>query len=539
MTRMAPKTVAKKEMSKQDIVKEKLKKVKDKKSKKEEVPVEDNKKSKKKSKGDEAVDELVEIKKGKKKAVKVVDAIKEKKSKKEEAKAILNCAVDYGDVMDGIEKKYDTGSSQLTSDPRAKLSIGLLSLDLLLNGGVLGGGWYTFFGQEQSAKSTLAMLTLVSALNTDVPLLGYYDYEGSSSYDYISNIMKSMNVKGNIENIFGLRDDEGHWLIKPRVRYYQPSTAEAFFDSVAKLLRALPDIKMIGDKQYYVYPDEKTVRAKIKTWDEKLLKKTGQLYVETSSYIKHQAIFVVDSYPAMLPEKQDEDDPGSAMAVQARMFSEQIKRIKARLKPKKVTIIGINQIRLKPAVIYGSPEYEPCGEALKLFSDARIRCASRSIPHGKGAIEEEPSATGEGIDTYRYVAWRTQKNKLGGIPNSEAWGRIWVSNNEGQGCGFCPVFDVYEFLKMTGQISGSRNKLVLTIPQFKGLKAKLSWMQFKVLVIGKKEQVEKVYKQIGYKDKYFNLRKECFKQFEKGVATKMYLDKKVKNVDAKGDEDED
>jgi len=478
--------------------------------------------------------------KGKKKKSKDSEPVVDiKRSKKEEAKAVLNCAVDYSDVMDTIEKKYDTGSNQLTSDPRAKLSMGLLSLDLILKGGILGGGWYTFFGQEQSAKSTLAMQTVIAALNTEVPLLQYWDYEGSSSPEYIENIMKSMGVKGDIDHIFGLRGENGEWLIKPRVRYYQPSTAEAFFDSVAKLLRGLPDIKLIGEKQYYVYPDEKSVKAKVKDWDEKLYKKTGQLYVETSSYVKHQAIIVVDSYPAMLPEKQDEDDPGSAMAVQARMFSEQIKRIKARLKPKKVTIIGINQLRLKPAVIYGSPEYEPCGEALKLFSDARIRCASRSIPHGKGAIEEEPSATGEGIDTYRYVAWRTQKNKLGGIPNSEAWGSIWVSNNEGQGCGFCPVYDVYEFLRMTGQISGSRNKLVLTIPQFKSLKTRLSWMQFKVLINGKKEQVEKVYKQIGYKDRYFNLRKECFKQFEKGVATKLYLDKKVKNVDAKGDEDED
>jgi intein/homing endonuclease len=836
----------------------------------------------------------------------------------------------------------------------------------------------------------------------------------SSSPDYIENMMKSMNVKGDIQNIFGLRDDSGNWIVKPRVRYYQPGTAEAFFDSVAKLLRTLPDIKMVGEKQYYVYPDEKIFRAKVKDkLDEKLTKKTGMLYVPTESYVKHQALFIVDSYPAMLPEKQDEDDPGSAMAVQARMFSEQIKRIKSKLKPKKITIIGINQLRLRPMVMFGNPEYEPCGEALKLFcfhkdtmlftskgiltgelaysvkprfiasksskekqenysnmgihpickvqtelgynisgrhehkvyairqgsripdwvnledltpeyyvaiksgsnvwasnplklgfkfkpnlgqgtnqvkvvpkfpkrmtpelarllgyliseghvregrvifsntdksimfdyieclksvfgfddeyidskkklithdgeetakggkykkqyvldiystyleqffnfiginnkssrekcipwsilqsdketiayfigalfsgddgigskeivysssssklidqlqvvllnfgivtkvdnnkpswldkefhfkneysflkiygknislflneipvrseqkeeilynrftidkanlvdkskcmpevfywreknkkiqqafltklkydknygitndrrhftaeqiklvldelwkeansyrteqeraystkviseieslvnytldhniiwskvekvhrnlcpettydctmpethtiitngiishnSDARIRCASRACPPpGKGQFEEEPSVTGEGIDTYRYVNWRAIKNKLG-APNLEGWGRIWVSDNEGKGRGFDPVWDCYEYLRMTGQVSGGRNKLLLNFPSFKGLKPKLNWMQLKTLVLGTKEQIAKVYNQIGYKDKPFNIRRECFKQFDKGLAMQLFFDKKVKNVEAKGDEEE-
>jgi len=838
----------------------------------------------------------------------------------------------------------------------------------------------------------------------------------SSSPDYVENIMKSMQIKGDIQHVFGLRDSEGNWVIKPRVRYYQPGTAEAFFDSIAKLLRTLPDIKMVGDKQYYVYVDDKKTRAALKDKiDEKLTKRTGMLYVETTTYVKHQALFIVDSYPAMLPEKQDEDDPGSAMAVQARMFSEQIKRIKSKLKPKKVTVIGINQLRLRPAVMFGNPEYEPCGEALKLFcfhkdtllftskgiltgeqafshkpkaigsligkekyenysnmgihpickvstelgyalsgrhehkvfalkqgkrvpewtnivdlsqeyyvpvkygseiwnnkqlrlnfsyredlgqglnnnivdvdfptrmtpelarligyligeghlrdgrlifsntdkdifddfyyclkycfnfsedylqskyregrpkgrtkkgkrynrqygidlysmkldqffnylginnrssrekevpwcilqadrecicaflasffdgegstgsreiklasssskllsqvhllllnlgivsrlhhgkanwldkeflfnnkystiqiygdniskfidnielvsskktaklnkrlnldlcrsrnkvnylpplfywrelkkkvrlkildltghdevrpigtnakrhlspihftkdlfkqlrkeiktyrteqernysnkvvddieelinytkdnniiwtkvktvkrnlspdttydctmlkshtiltngivshnSDARIRCASRAIPGGKGQIEEEPSVTGEGKDIYRYVNWRAIKNKLG-QPNLEGWGRIWVSDNEGKGRGFDPVFDTYEYLKMTGQIAGSRNKLTLGLPQFKNLKTKLTWMQFKTLVIGSKQQVIDTLKKIGYKDKAFNIRRECFKQFHqsKNDAMTMFFEKRLKNVDMEDSDEE-
>jgi RecA/RadA recombinase len=415
----------------------------------------------------------------------------------------------------------------------------MLVLDIMLNGGLLGGAWYTYFGQEQSAKSTLATLSMVAALNTDVPLLQFWDYEGSSDPKYFGNIMKAMGVKGDLTNVFGLRDNNGHWVVKPRVRYYQPTTAEAFFDSLAKLLRTLPDIKTVGDKQYYVWPDEKIFRAQVKDrLDEKLTKKTGMLHVETEQYIQHQAIIVVDSYAAMLPEKQDEDDPGSAMAVQARMFSEQIKRVKSKLKPKRVTIIGINQLRLRPMVAYGNPEYEPCGEALKLFSDARIRCASRSIPHGKGRIEEEPSVTGTGIDTYRYVTWQTHKNKIGGQPNLEGWGRIWVSDNEGNAKGFCPVYDTYEFLKMTGQISGSRNKLVITMPQFKNVKLKISWMMLKTLVTGTKEQQLAIQKKLGCQDKYFSLRKECFKQFTGGKAMELFFEKKSGSSEAPEEEED-
>ena len=1042
-------------------------------------------KEQKEKKRASAVAQEVTGKKAKNTKEKVVEVVEVKSSKKtkavvkEEAASLVHSFMNYDDMMDGIEKKYDTGSSQLAVDTKAKLSIGLLTLDLVLSGGILGGGWYTFFGQEQSAKSTLAMQCVIACVNSDTPIVGYFDYEGSSSPDYIENMMKSMNVKGDIQNVFGLRDASGQWAIKPRVRYYQPTTAEAFFDSVAKLLRSLPDIKMVGDRQFYVYPDEKQFRAQVKgQYDEKLLKKTGMLYVETEKYIQNQALFIVDSYPAMLPEKQDEDDPGSAMAVQARMFSEQIKRIKSKLKPKKVTVVGINQLRLRPMVTYGcfyytspvlladgttehigkivsqrlpvevlsfnpktnkyepkkvvnwfnngnaeegefiklkvqagsrnglnhinctrnhllleykgemkhagdfkvgeylttpttirpfspdqkqilygsilgdgslsicgskvrirflqgkdqrnyltwkynrfkiyggtcgehkesgglwydtsalsnpnllklaeqnncskfgdrtynglpkevvkkldlrglsiwymddgtfydakgkgldnnwtfsceiscsrfsdlqkemlckrlnkltklnwkfsgrgiylstkpeiksfhkqiseymlkgfeyklykqldtygsyewsdvdreeklistrskiveiedfepygaqskgkfdleiednhnyivsncvvhnSPEYEPCfvgktpvlladgttdtirriveekrdvkvmsfcketgivsekrildwkyngtrpaadfctiiysstlvdaggkkilgtvtctkdhkiwtttgwlearklvegdsvyigvvggilsellvlkvtnyadmekdvelfdltiednhtyfvgglcntvenatnippaslaiavsncGEALKLFSDARIRCASRSIPHGKGQLEEEPSVTGEGVDVYRYVNWRAIKNKLG-APNLEGWGRIHVADSEGKGRGFDPVWDTYQYLLMTGQISGTRNKLVCTLPQFVKLKTRLTWMQFKTLVLGNKEQISKTLKKLGYTDKNFSIRKECFKQFASGKSMDMYFEKKKNTADvSEGDED--
>ena len=54
--------------------------------------------------------------------------------------------------------------------------------DLVLGGGITAG-WYTNFGQEQCCKTTDAVQILISALNSNVPILGYYDYEGCLTYD--------------------------------------------------------------------------------------------------------------------------------------------------------------------------------------------------------------------------------------------------------------------------------------------------------------------------------------------------------------------
>lgn len=70
------------------------------------------------------------------------------------------------ELLDQTEKKYGVSSTSLDRD-EARLSTGLIALDLLLNGGIVGGGWYTVYGGEQSAKSTLTML-LLSQITAEV-----------------------------------------------------------------------------------------------------------------------------------------------------------------------------------------------------------------------------------------------------------------------------------------------------------------------------------------------------------------------------------
>jgi hypothetical protein len=268
-------------------------------------------------------------------------------------------------------------------------------------------------------------------------------------------------------------------------------------------------------------------------------------YVPTDRHIHHQAIILVDSYPAMLPERQDEEEnagKGAGMAAQARMFSENIKKIKAKLKSRKVTIIGVNQLRLNPGCRFGNPEYEPCGEALKLFSDVRLRNTARVIPWSgmKGMLETEPSVYGKGVDTYRYIHQYAKKNKLG-APNLECWLRLWVSDRKGRGMGFDPVYDTYEYTKMTGQCVGSRNKLKFTLPNMKVLPT-MSWHDFKILIVGTKDQrieMQRALRIIKKSERPIDIRGLYKKQLSTGNGMELFFAQKAGGEKVKKSKDEE
>ena len=97
------------------------------------------------------------------------------------AKSAFNPYGKLDAVLDDIEKHIGLSESSMDTSER-RLSTGMLMLDIVLGGG-LTAGWYTNFGQEQTCKTTGAVTILSAALNSDVPILGYWDYEGCLSYD--------------------------------------------------------------------------------------------------------------------------------------------------------------------------------------------------------------------------------------------------------------------------------------------------------------------------------------------------------------------
>ena len=438
---------------------------------------------------------------------------------------------DYNSLLvesiDEISRRQGFDSDAL--EDTAPMSTGLLMLDLLYGGGIRPA-WYTHFGPEQSAKTTGVLSIVASAIKQGVPMIAFCDYEGSTknSKPYVANILKTMGVDKTIGQVFGTKDPTtGAWSIPPIIRYRAETRGEAFFDWLSEVLRVLPDKKKVNGKWWLVFEDNKVNKVKVGEYaNREMAKKYGSgLWVEAQDG-KLQAIVCVDSYPAMNPTSNDEEETDNSLALQARMFSKQLPRVKGRLAPKMVAVIGTNQLRANPMDRY-HPEVEPGGTALKFNSDVRCKFTPRAsgMPlwptfNSENKYEEEPSIEGQGTDKYRYIQLHTKKNKLW-TPNRKAWIRIWAEDYKAEGRGFDPVFDTACYLYYTGQLIGrGRKSMKLT---FKDQTVAIKWQQLKKWVLGDRTAMKEVCTELGFA-KPFSIRRECFKQMESGAAEKMYSD---------------
>ncbi|QZE58806.1 hypothetical protein pEaSNUABM28_00249 [Erwinia phage pEa_SNUABM_28] len=318
------------------------------------------------------------------------------------------------DVLDGIEKKTKV-SSQDAARHAPRISTGCLALDMYLSGGIVPGGWYTFSGGEQSCKSTMTMSIMASLIRLKYSGISVvFDYEGSTDAEYVAGQLKTFGVKVDPKTIFGVRDDkDGSWIVKPKIRYYAPDNGERFFDYMSMLRRRLPDKIVEKDgTAYYIFENNKENAKKLAgKYDKKWFSRNNQFKVPAPDG-HMQAMVIVDSYPAMMPDQVDDDDGSKAMALQARMFSDGIKRFRGGMRRKMMTIVGVNQLRQKPAVMFGSPEYEPGGDALKFYCfdrDTLIRTdhGVLTAPQIKALMDEGKEVAVESFDGYQKIngAW--------------------------------------------------------------------------------------------------------------------------------------
>ena len=450
---------------------------------------------------------------------------------------------DYNSLLvesiDEISRRQGFDSDALEDTP--PMSTGLLMLDLLYGGGIRPA-WYTHFGPEQSAKTTGVLSIVASAIKQGVPMIAFCDYEGSTknSKPYVANILKTMGVDKTIGQVFGTKDPStGKWTVPPIIRYRAETRGEAFFDWLSEVLRVLPDKKRVNGKWWLVFEDNKVNKLKVGEYaNREMAKKYGSgLWVEAQDD-KLQAIVCVDSYPAMNPTSNDEEETDNSLALQARMFSKQLPRVRGRLASKMVAVIGTNQLRANPMDRY-HPEVEPGGQSLKYNSDCRCKFTPRAsgMPlwptfNSESKYEEEPSVEGQGTDKYRYIQLHTKKNKLW-TPNRKAWIRIWAEDYKAEGRGFDPVFDTACYLYYTGQLVGrGRKSMKLT---FREQTVPIKWPQLKKWVLGDRAAMKEVCTELGF-TKPFSIRRECFKQMESGVAESKYSDWMQGN--ASNDEDE-
>ncbi|MGB4759348.1 MAG: recombinase RecA [Candidatus Saccharimonadales bacterium] len=84
-------------------------------------------------------------------------------------------------------------------------------------------------------------------------------------------------------------------------------------------------------------------------------------------------IIVVDSVAALVPRAEIEGDMGdSHMGLQARLMSQALRKLTGIISRSKVTVIFINQIRMKIGVMFGNPETTTGGNALKFYASVRM-----------------------------------------------------------------------------------------------------------------------------------------------------------------------
>ncbi len=331
------------------------------------------------------------------------------------------------------------------------ITTGSYYVDLITGGGISGGKLVVYFGPEHSGKTSLCFKSAAAALARRIPVYGW-DAEESWDDAYI----KAAGVD--------IKD--------PLFKTERFPNGDAFYDHMVGLLSAMKD-RDSGPPQMLV---------------------------------------IVDSAAAFVARMTMEDPSKSGMVSgPSAVHSRGLPKIKGLLGQKKVSLIATNHVGQKPGSAHGNPEYERGGDALKFYSDMRLRIAKRAsngqgdtklLPpffrgDDKGALVKEKSWTGSGIDKYGYAAVGVRKNK--GFSGGQN-GVVRICTRGPAEAGLDLAYDLFQCLVATGQaewLGKNRVGLNLLRPVFKDGELKfvkvrgfydvsMTWLDFKKIIFGSK-----------------------------------------------------
>ncbi len=103
---------------------------------------------------------------------------------------------------------------------------------------------------------------------------------------------------------------------------------------------------------------------------------TGEQALEITDMLVRSGavdIVVIDSVAALTPRAEIEGEMGdSHVGLQARLMSQALRKLAGTLSKSQTCAVFINQIREKIGVMFGSPETQPGGRALKFYSSVRL-----------------------------------------------------------------------------------------------------------------------------------------------------------------------
>lgn len=427
--------------------------------------------------------------------------------------------------IDAIERSVgiDTTNLVQTGFVQNAVHTGVLMYDFVVGGGVAPGRFSILPGREGSGKSTIIdNLAAVCSLQ-GVPIY-WFDAEAALDPNYVGRIFARYGLK--FQDMLGVRDPKtGNWLLPPRIRYSQDSIGEHVFKTIHSICKMLPIVRQ---------------RPQDGVWF-KFLEVKGRpgRWVEDEREGKPQFLFLIDSWPALLTEAMDENHDRSPMAEQARMFASYIRLIKAPISQRNCLMMSVNQIRQKPGVTQGNPDYEPGGTALHYFTDVRtqvMRVSPGTLGVGKGQYSEEPGLAG-GVDKYVYARLKNTKNKSF-TPFRESTIRIRFEHDGQPGDGICQTWDVMQYLIATGQalpIRGQALEMHL-LPQSKAARSQ------SIFTDGERIPRDKLKEIVEGPSNRQALYKHCLQQIRTGFAFDVEIDsvkRLIANAPAPGSEPAD
>src|SRR5216117_3644022 len=84
-------------------------------------------------------------------------------------------------------------------------------------------------------------------------------------------------------------------------------------------------------------------------------------------------VIVIGSVAALVPKAEIEGEMGdSHMGLQARLMSQALRKLTAAISKSNCAVIFLNQLREKVGIMFGNPETQPGGRALKFYSSVRL-----------------------------------------------------------------------------------------------------------------------------------------------------------------------
>src|SRR2546421_4205804 len=84
-------------------------------------------------------------------------------------------------------------------------------------------------------------------------------------------------------------------------------------------------------------------------------------------------VVVIDSVAALVPKAEIEGEMGDThVGLQARLMSQALRKLTAAISKSNATVIFLNQLREKVGIMFGNPETQPGGRALKFYASVRL-----------------------------------------------------------------------------------------------------------------------------------------------------------------------